>query len=845
MRNRQVLGKHRTTKANDGQKYSQNPNPMAKRHGFPPYTNSPGEYTPPGVPKKRAMIHELSPYAQRSVALRFDRKKLEILLWSARSICGKLPFTMTADQEDQIPLPPAPPRSLLAPVLWLVLLQVASAVLWSRPSEMMALVADDPRWQWAGHLGLAGLVLFLWLDFDRRAFLGLRRRLETACGSLGAALFLGSLVLPQRLVDNNSGFIHVPMEHPLFVTFLELDLARALATGWFWFRLLASESATATAAVREGAEKPGNPEAGRTSTQETVTHGLGGVVVSRAWWARRTWQRGGLVIAFGVAVAFQLGHLECLPHVDDEVIQHWQARLYATGRWQAPPIPSPSSFTGNVKLTPGNDRLFSSFLPGFALPLVPFVFLGVEWVLNPSLALLLVLLWHRLVRRTNGQDIGNLSFWLLALSPFLLIMAAGRMNHVLALLLVVGVLVCLVESVRGKAPLWSLMAGLLVGWLLMTRRVDGGAVLLAAVTSLLTQRKAWSHRLGNVAMLVLGAALITWGQMIMTAWHTGDALLGGRFVAQAAMETLDFPWFEWFANSFDNVTGFNLYAFGGLLAGWAGFGLLASRDSGPSDGNSEESRILERFLVWHAVLLLMVYGVYRYQDFCYGPRFLFCLLPAASLGVARLLARFNMAGLLSWPMVSRVLVMQLALAFFLTQQIGWAALARSWWHIDGAFERWAAQEFGETPVVLFLKSPTRSRLELVRRLIASGFPSSVVLALAAIEGLDTEGLLAAIRRFDHAHPGASRADLEALVDRLAITSGENDPRRFDINPVETIRLNEPELAKRSRVVAVDLGDEPNTAVCAHFPGRQAWLVWRQGDRFHRALLGPAGVPDFR
>ncbi len=116
------------------------------------------------------------------------------------------------------------------------------------------------------------------------------------------------------------------------------------------------------------------------------------------------------------------------------------------------------------------------------------VLLGIPLLVNPFLGALAVFLAHRLTDRWAGRRAADLTALLMASSPMLLILSASLMTHALALALTVGAwLLCTLAHDRagqGRAmpAALALAAGLLMGWLFLTRALEG--VLLGGLTGL-------------------------------------------------------------------------------------------------------------------------------------------------------------------------------------------------------------------------------------------------------------------------------------------------------------------------------------------------------------------------
>ena len=121
-----------------------------------------------------------------------------------------------------------------------------------------------------------------------------------------------------------------------------------------------------------------------------------------------------------------------IPHVQDSIAQLFQARIFAGGRLWAPAPPLPDFF-GAAHMILRDGRWFSQYPPGHALLLVPGVWLGVPWLVNPVLGGLAVSGIYFLARELFDRATARVSALLAVLSPFLLLMSAEFMSHAGAL----------------------------------------------------------------------------------------------------------------------------------------------------------------------------------------------------------------------------------------------------------------------------------------------------------------------------------------------------------------------------------------------------------------------------
>jgi hypothetical protein len=210
----------------------------------------------------------------------------------------------------------------------------------------------------------------------------------------------------------------------------------------------------------------------------------------------------------------------------DEVHYLFQAKTLALGRIYA--------------LAPGgamNDALhldlirivdgkwFGVFPPGWPAALSVGVALGIPFLINPIIAALTVPIGHAFLTRWASQRVAVLTTLLLAVSPWYLAMGASFMSHSLTLLLVASAWLLMLTDGSRRPAAWF-VAGCLLGWLFLTRPLDGLAI--GALTGLWAMTRVNLRAVSGWPMIVTyaaGCGLV--GSIIFPYNHvlTGNALV--------------------------------------------------------------------------------------------------------------------------------------------------------------------------------------------------------------------------------------------------------------------------------------------------------------------------------
>lgn len=174
---------------------------------------------------------------------------------------------------------------------------------------------------------------------------------------------------------------------------------------------------------------------------------------------------------------------ERMPHIEVELAYLFQAKTFAGGAVIAPAPPEalwPGLEYPFIELTPGG--WYAATLPGWPLVLSLGVLAHATWLVNPLLASLSVLLAHGITSRLASRDQADLVAMMMGASPWLLAMAASLMPHTLTLFLMLlawWLVLRAAESPKGRTRR-LVGAGLAIGYLFLTRPIEGATLALLA-----------------------------------------------------------------------------------------------------------------------------------------------------------------------------------------------------------------------------------------------------------------------------------------------------------------------------------------------------------------------------
>jgi hypothetical protein len=369
-----------------------------------------------------------------------------------------------------------------------------------------------------------------------------------------------------------------------------------------------------------------------------VLHGAGERIL-RGWDRAAEHPRLPLIVALAAALLYLGSALWVFggrPLNIDEIVQLWQARMYAGGAVRLPTL-GPVELFGSPHVIDAAGWRYGQFPAGGPAMLMLGTLLGAEWIVIPLFGALGVLAFaHLLPRIEPGPRTRLLALLLFACSPFALIMSGSYMNHVTTgawLLVALWGMAVGVER-GGGVPLFA--SGVAFGLAATIRPVDAFAFGAPAALWLCwkgaRRELPWSAFVGWVVagiIPVLGLAWVNWRT-------TGDPTLFGYQVLWGEAHNLGFhvaPWGEAHTPTrglelvslalFRLNTYFLETPFPSLLPALATLA-LARRNSA-----------WDRYLLASGAATVLFYFTYWFDGFYLGPRFMYPLLPFLALATAR------------------------------------------------------------------------------------------------------------------------------------------------------------------------------------------------------------------
>lgn len=450
------------------------------------------------------------------------------------------------------------------------------------------------------------------------------------------------------------------------------------------------------------------------------------------------------------------------PLIIDEIVQSWQARVFASGRLWAD-TPAHPEFTAVLNIVNDGAKTYAHFPPGGPAALALGELVGAQWLVGPFFGMLSVLLMGWLVRVMEPRGrIALVALLLFAFAPFTAFMAGSHMNHVPSLtVLLLGAAATIAALQPGASrPGLALVSGLGFGLAATIRPLDAMAFALPAAAWYLVEALRDRSRVKDLLASGIGVALPVALLLTVQQAMTGSAFRFGYEVEWGANVGLGFhgaPWGE-SHTPLNGLELINLYVlrlqvylfetpFPSVIPAAIALAFVPRLSKG------------DRYLLAAAAFLAGAYFAYWHDGFFLGPRFFYPLLPLLALWTARMLPvirdRIGM-GRVYWTAAAG-LAIGLLIAASVSVPIRWRHYANSFttsrWDADSA----AAASDVRNALVLVRES---WGAQLIARMWALGVPKGQVELL--YRKVDACRLEQAIQALELSAPG-DRPSREAMV----------------------------------------------------------------------------------
>jgi len=344
---------------------------------------------------------------------------------------------------------------------------------------------------------------------------------------------------------------------------------------------------------------------------------------------------------------------EHIPHIQDSIDQVFHGKIFLLGKLYVP-SPEPREFFDFTHMI-NNGRWYSEYPPGHSFLMSIGHLIHAPWLINPLFGSLCVVLLYLIGREIYDERTGKLGALLGMISPFLLFMSGEFMNHTTTLFFVELFLLGFSRMIRRGRARDALLCGFSLGYALNIRPMTAVAVgapfalyALIRLSRLLFRDIRVGIRFGGLCLLTLLVFGVMVGVLLTFNYLTnGDPFLFGYIVLHGEGHKPGFGHSGWgephtpkkgFVQTLNNLNALNKYLFEIPIPSLL-FALLALA--------SPTANVWDLLFVGYASSLALAYFFYWFQDWCFGPRFMFESTAAFVLLSAR--------GLIGIPKIMRSL----------------------------------------------------------------------------------------------------------------------------------------------------------------------------------------------
>jgi hypothetical protein len=216
----------------------------------------------------------------------------------------------------------------------------------------------------------------------------------------------------------------------------------------------------------------------------------------------------------------------------DESAYHFQARTLASGRLTAA-SPATTEPVDNARRTEfffihhiiARGQWFGKYPPGWPALLAVGHLLGIEWLLNPLLGLVLLWLTYKIGSTCFDETVARGAALMLLLSPMFLVNCVGYYSHVFCGVLLAAATLFCIESLRNERKRDHLLMFILLGIALLVRPFT--AFCFTMVLTLASFAWAWPRKkrlLWIFGAGCVGASIAFYGLAAYNLALTGDPL---------------------------------------------------------------------------------------------------------------------------------------------------------------------------------------------------------------------------------------------------------------------------------------------------------------------------------
>ena len=424
-----------------------------------------------------------------------------------------------------------------------------------------------------------------------------------------------------------------------------------------------------------------------------------------------------------LACFFVLGGV---PHVQDDISQFFQARIFSIGRMFIE-TPAGWDFVKQTYILSDQGRVYSIYPPGYPLLLALGMIANAPQFVNPFISCINLILVFILARLWFSAYIARLSVLFLALSPFFIFMGSGFMNHPSCMMFLLLFFI-FIQIGFNKTPLQHtsmdfIFSGFFLGLAFMTRPQTAAAFIPVLLVMVLYHFRAQIKKIFVITLLFSAGVLIPAAFFMVYNTHTTGSpfimgynkLFHGNPVGLGQRSWEDRPLVKdpansvkhtplrGFSNTLCNLNGMNYFLFGWPIPSLF-FAFLLFFPGFIRD-------FTDYLCLFVCFCVAGIYFFFYYQDFCYGPRFFFETMPfwifLSARGIEEIFAWVQQHHPGSYQKTGGLIYGFVTIFFLFAFCTVWieriVVMSDNYWGTNNQIARWAKQCIPDREALVFIQ----------------------------------------------------------------------------------------------------------------------------------------------
>lgn len=339
-------------------------------------------------------------------------------------------------------------------------------------------------------------------------------------------------------------------------------------------------------------------------------------------------------------VAFALSNLgsyylfEHIPHIQDSLDQVFHGKIFTLGKLTVPSHEHKEFFDFTHMINDG--KWYSEYPPGHSFLMMLGHFVGMPWIINPLMGALSIILFYFIGKELYDEKTGRLAALLGLFSPFIIFMSSEFMSHGSALFFMSSFILFFARTISRNKYYNPILSGASLGMALNGRPMTALAMCIPfAIYAFILLIRRFKKYVAAFSIMLVTVGIFVGILLMFNYLTTGDPLLFGYEVRWGEGHNPGFGHSGWgephtpskgLRQNLNNLNAYNKYLFEWPIPClFFVFLLFASmtRDK------------------WDYLLIISFWGLsaayffYWFQDWCFGPRFMYESSVVAILLTAR------------------------------------------------------------------------------------------------------------------------------------------------------------------------------------------------------------------